>query len=1265
MAEPSALSEKHALLAGRYRLVRELGSGGFGSVWEAIDEKSGERVALKELRRMDAASLYRFKQEFRSLADMAHPNLVGLRELHGADDAWFFTMNLVEGSDFLSYVRAASVSDIPGRPRSDQTADTIDISTLPRGPIGPAGLARPPSLPTRAPFTANPARIAATLKQLVDGVSALHDAGKLHCDLKPTNVLVGPDGQLVILDFGLVTDSRSAPMGDLGVAGTPSHMSPEHAKGERLTPASDWYSVGVMLFEALTGLLPFVGAPADVLRAKMLVDGPDPRLFCANVPDNLAELCVELCRLDVSKRANGQAILAQVDPQATSGAIGAAPTPDEIPPELTAIGRLPQLTALRRARAERSSLGRPVVVHVHGSSGMGKSTLVQHFLAELRAGGEVVLEGRCYERESVPFNAFDSLIDALTAHLRGLSETALAALITPEVGALAKLFPVLRNVPAIAAGADRGAAAADLTEQRQRASAALRTLLGALAAAQPLTLSIDDLQWGDADSAVLLADLLREPAAPAMLWLVTYRSEARAASGILAALPSPEGVGTAVEVELRALAADDAEELATALLAGQASRLSAAQIADESRGNPFFLHELARYARAPAEDVEAWEGKGPTLTLDGLLGARVARLPPASRALLEVVALMGEPIVEATAFKAAAIQTGRHEALAALRAAGLVQRSGGAGLDWLETFHDRVRDTVLERIEAGELTARHLALAEALEAENADPEAVARHFRAAGDIPRAVAHTRRAAQAAAETLAFDRAASLYRAALEIARPEEQSALREKLGDALVNAGRGGEAAEVYLTAVDDRDRRRDLDLRRRAAEHFLRSGRVDEGIQTLRGVLSEVGLTLPATPRRALLSLLTARAELWLRGLAHPIVPESAVDPDTLLKLDACAAAALGLAMVDVVRSLDFQTRQLLLALSAGEPGRLSFALAVQAMRAATGGQKARPKVDQMLGKARELWREAPRADVDAILVGAEGVAAFILGQWKACHAHLEEAERRMRERCVGVESHLTTVQLFSIAACFYLGDLRELSERVPRYLQGAERRGDRYALVNFRVATGNVLWVVRDEPEQARRIAREALASWSQEGFLLQHWYTLRSETQIDLYEGKGQDAYARVEAAFKPLTRSLITRAEHVYVETHAMRARAALGAATASQADAKARLAQAEADARRIEKRNAAWAHCHALLIRAGVAACRGDEARAAEQLRLAIAACDHADMHLHAAAARVRWGKLVGGDEGRSEVDRGTNFMTQEGVRSPERMTEMLIPGRFKA
>ena len=187
-----------------------------GVVYAVHDRVRGDVVALKTLRRGDPAGVLRLKREFRTLADIAHPNLVSLYELIAGDASWFFTMELVDGIDVVRYLQ-------------DQLAD--DTSRFER---------------TRH-----------VLRQVVGAIAELHRRGKLHRDIKPSNIMVTPAGRAVILDFGISSDvsSGSVTIGDR-LAGTPAYLAPERSVGGAPEPGHDWYGLGVTLYQAITGRQP-------------------------------------------------------------------------------------------------------------------------------------------------------------------------------------------------------------------------------------------------------------------------------------------------------------------------------------------------------------------------------------------------------------------------------------------------------------------------------------------------------------------------------------------------------------------------------------------------------------------------------------------------------------------------------------------------------------------------------------------------------------------------------------------------------------------------------------------------------------------------------------------------------------------------------------------------------------------------------------------------------------------------------------------------
>src|SRR6266550_1060263 len=411
----------------RFHIRRRLGSGGMGVVYEAHDRETDKLVALKTLTRAEASHISRFKNEFRSLADVSHPNLVALYEFMVDGPYWFFTMELVKGVNFLEYVRPGYQSrrsqssrtptllkgtqeGSPPELLADYEAETREMDSISASDSDEDSAERTgDSLLEKSKLDLG--RLSVALRQLAEGLHGLHETGKLHRDIKPSNVLVTNEGRVVILDFGLVAEVEGKDLHDsVTLAGTPDYMSPEQGAQLPISRASDWYSVGVMLYQALTGRLPFSGKFFEVMMNKQNFDPPAPSEIVSSVPPDLNDLCVRLLRRKPEERPSGQEILLTLG-HGKSGPllepIMSSPVPSLVQ-TAAFIGRTRQLLELEDAFAV-TRRGKTATVYLHGSSGMGKSALARRFLDRLRQNQPdvVILEGRCYERESVPYKALE------------------------------------------------------------------------------------------------------------------------------------------------------------------------------------------------------------------------------------------------------------------------------------------------------------------------------------------------------------------------------------------------------------------------------------------------------------------------------------------------------------------------------------------------------------------------------------------------------------------------------------------------------------------------------------------------------------------------------------------------------------------------------------------------------------------------------------------------------------------------------------------
>jgi len=1238
-----------AAIGDAYTIEGELGSGAMGTVYRAFDLERGETIALKTLHRADASAIYRFKQEFRALADVAHENLVQLYELVAHEDVWFFTMEFVDGVSFIEYVRPSSGTvgddEITQVDPIDGSAVHLSQMTVPAGTVS---------------GVLDALRLRQVLHQLLQGVAALHRAGKIHRDLKPSNVLVTTTGRVKILDFGIVTDIEGSPQIDTSehaISGTVGYMAPEQCSGQHCGPESDLYTVGVLLFEALTGTLPFSGPLYEVFQKKRECDAPRPEDIAAGLPNDLAELCTALLAREPASRPSDQDLLTALRVSEPAVLIDQQTKRKE---SGSLVGRETHFEALENAFADVTR-GNTVSMCVLGPSGIGKTTLIRHFTDSLVANERaVVLAGRCYARESVPFKAFDGVIDMLSRLLRTVDDSFLEPRLPKDTPALAHIFPVLKRVPAIERCSAGTLDISDLWELRRRAFVAFRETLADISRERPLVLHVDDLQWVDRDSADVLEDVLQSMEHLRVFFILSFRSEEVSNVPLLTQLLETANATDRHVLDVGPLSLADAANYAEEMLTDwRSDSLGYARaLAKESDGNPFLLDQMVRVAlESGSEDA------GKSLKLADMLNARFQQLPKGARSLSEVLAIAGQPIDTDVAFYAAELQHGERALVESLRLARLVRVT--AATSRLNLYHDRIRENLARELSEDQASGIHLRLAKGLEEKEIDdPEALYEHYLGAGHADRAAVYAAKAGDGAQTALAFERAASFYGRAIELSADSnpEIGAWYVGLGDAHASAGRGGDAVSAYLGALEFIGEDAAIEVQRRAGQQYLVSGRVAEGLSVISEVLRKVNLPqLPPTPKRAFLALVLRRIRVAMRGLEYEERSEADVPSDQLTRIDTCWAVAEGMALVDNIQGAAYQALHLLLALDAGEPSRIGRALAMEAGFSASSG--ATSKAADLLQQAEQLADKIGSRPTIGLCRMIGAVSAVHDGRSADAKRFAVEAEEILSQHRGLSAWPLNIARVYHISSLIDEGNIVELCHVSREFLDDALDRGNLFAATMFRSGWSTLLWLSRDDLPSARDALEKALAQCPPNVFYIPHYNCLLSRGMIDLYAGDDADAYDHIDAVWPALERSLVLRIRSVRVRCLRMRASCAVAAAGSGR-DRKRLLSIAEKHAKALERErhySVISNNAKAKLLRAGVASVRGDSATALEYLSFAIDRFEECGSALWHAVSLRRKGQVLGGDEGQALMREADGWMTRERIKNPARLTAAFIPG----
>ncbi|MEZ4221143.1 MAG: protein kinase [Polyangiaceae bacterium] len=778
-------------LPGGYHVIDLISVGGMGRVYRAEQSVLGRTVAVKVIHPhllADENSAVRFMTEARAASQLNHPNSVAVFDFGRTDDGQpYLVMEFLRGKDLARVAWE-------------------------EGPL---------------PF----ARVVDVLRQVLAALGEAHDLGIVHRDLKPENVILEPlrrGGDFVkVVDFGLAKlkagDDLATNVTSPGiVCGTPDYMAPEQGRGDAIDGRSDLYAVGVILFQLLTGRLPFeADSPTQVVMMHLSIPVPDPRQVAPerDIPDPLVDVCLKALRKDARERYQDAHEFADALKQALALAESGAPAPTSLPPtslvagattscpscsqvvplarfccecgaRLPARSTSPELAVFplafvgrdddvewledRRVQAEGQVVGARLV----GEPGSGKTRLLDEFLDRARSDGDtVVLTGPDPFWAEVACSSVRAAILALAKLDEQVSINDLKGL-TPE--ARRGLEEVLGRTN----GRDERAPA----ERRFAVAEALRWALSTASqreGGRRVVLAVDELHRIDPPSRFAFADALAEAPPMALLLVCShipgFESGWGASHGarLLAGLPPP-----ALSRLLRRVPG------------------SPTLSDDDNRGIlPMYVEQLARFV--------ADGGQDPPTRLGDLVALRIDTLEPEPRRTLQALAVLGDRVMATNIAQLLSAGANIDEALSHLEKAGMISRTNGR----VSTSHPLLREIVLAGLPAAVRKELHSKALRNADERGAPLEAKANHAFECGDSFQALLLLEQVADrasargdAATEVEALRRGLEVARR--EIARGELDDPMRavlifaRKLGTALTRTGNFADAEGVLREALD-------------------------------------------------------------------------------------------------------------------------------------------------------------------------------------------------------------------------------------------------------------------------------------------------------------------------------------------------------------------------------------------------------------------------------------------------------------------------------
>jgi serine/threonine protein kinase/tetratricopeptide (TPR) repeat protein len=871
---------------GPYRLSKSLGQGGMGVVYCAEHCSTGTRVAVKTLRanRWNAIAARRLRQESRVLQGLHHPGVVRFAD-HGEEEGvpWY-AMQYLKGAPFhlasvqdpqrsadgttVSIDPSANTVVLRGRSASggnssdlwepnatDGEAETVERSAPGPGPTTAAG-----------ELSSLQCQRIRWLAQVCNALDYLHGQGVIHCDLKPSNILITAEGKPVVVDFGLALifgqriEKEALEMAG-EFAGTVYYLAPEQAVGWNVDARTDLYAIGAMLYEVLTGNVPYPGRDRrDLLALHRRPPPPSPTERGCIVPEILSDLTMALISTRPKDRPGHAAVV--YDALQRCGFAKRRQRPAStflFRPTLQGRGEaLKNIEYLQRAVVDDKTGHSYFLV---GPSGLGKSHLARDVLEAARRQGWSVAVGhgrrdtfRPHESSSQdgqrPFVTLSLVLGKIMDTVRGWNTQELDDLFVDRLALLSPFFPGLQTL--IPHPTMSPARTSNLVDAHQRTFRSLEAVMLRVFGSRPLLLVVDDLQWADELSLGFLEYLARSPRGRPWLVLGFLRKEEQ--GQWLDEIRTLEAVtvGNLGPISKRA----SSQMLRQMLGSQDVDPNFLKHVMIRAEGNPFVLGEYLRHAidvgllrrgaagawSAQADPDRTMDrlSEGTPERVDFLVSARIHALPEMARRLAETAAVLGRTCARALLATTVDMGIDTFEVtLDELYRRDILRKEKD---DEVGFPHDKVREVLYAELAAKSRESLHLQAARSLEASPAnerDLAVLAWHWHEGGRKVEARGHYFDAARFLGERYALREAETCFKRGLQVGAANDQEGLTAKTEFAervLLTLARFPEAEELLKEILHASKESGFVRIEARAiiccAEVYLRTGRLDLAVET-------------------------------------------------------------------------------------------------------------------------------------------------------------------------------------------------------------------------------------------------------------------------------------------------------------------------------------------------------------------------------------------------------------------------------------------------